>query len=304
MNRFIVIPILCGIICTSCIRLVDDTTTTDSCQKTDTFVPIGPPPPPDKVSSKNDWVRELKQKNPNKDSVSLYFKFDTIINNYEVSGIFYPRCCNIEELRNRSFDGYAVIYYFHNTLTDKTYTYTSYRETFSRGYEGDNLRRLQFMDNPDNYHNGDAYLFHYSLERWEANDVLLPYPEYQFYDADFDGEDDLVISHIGTGPLGATYYDIYKFTDNGLVCIAPVSDIQHGFGIDHLTRFDPAKKTITCYHWGGADMYGKSVYKFDKNGTLHFIDYSEYEIWDDFGYKIEVKQTWIYKLLIKLFFSR
>ena len=41
----------------------------------------------------NNWVQELKNKNPLKDStnyISVYFRFDTIINDFEVSGILYP----------------------------------------------------------------------------------------------------------------------------------------------------------------------------------------------------------------------
>lgn len=39
------------------------------------------------------WVHELEAKNMFKDSaniISVYFRFDTIINGFEVSGILYP----------------------------------------------------------------------------------------------------------------------------------------------------------------------------------------------------------------------
>lgn len=41
----------------------------------------------------NNWVQELESKNPLKDSteyISVYIRFDTIINDFEVSGILYP----------------------------------------------------------------------------------------------------------------------------------------------------------------------------------------------------------------------
>ena len=39
------------------------------------------------------WVRELETKdmlNDSANTISVYFRFDTIINNFEVSGILYP----------------------------------------------------------------------------------------------------------------------------------------------------------------------------------------------------------------------
>lgn len=41
----------------------------------------------------NNWVQELENKNPLKDSteyIRVFFRFDTIINDFEVSGILYP----------------------------------------------------------------------------------------------------------------------------------------------------------------------------------------------------------------------
>ena len=45
------------------------------------------------ISCTPTWVHELEVKNMFKDSaniISVYFRFDTIINDFEVSGILYP----------------------------------------------------------------------------------------------------------------------------------------------------------------------------------------------------------------------
>lgn len=48
---------------------------------------------PVKVSAKAQWVQELAKKNPLKDSTNItgvYFRFNTIVNDFEVIGVFYP----------------------------------------------------------------------------------------------------------------------------------------------------------------------------------------------------------------------
>jgi hypothetical protein len=52
---------------------------------------------PEKVDSEAQWVQELAKKNPLKDSInitSVYFRFDTIINDFEVNyllSVLLPR---------------------------------------------------------------------------------------------------------------------------------------------------------------------------------------------------------------------
>lgn len=60
--------------------------------------------------TKPNWVQELEGKNPLKDSadvISVYFRFDTIVNDYEVSGIYQRQTI----LCQRSKGGMGVLYW-------------------------------------------------------------------------------------------------------------------------------------------------------------------------------------------------
>lgn len=77
------------------------------------------------ASCKPTWVRELESKNPFKNDtnyVSVYFHFDTIINDFEVSGILYPYYDEVH-----GWNGYenGVRLFFHSLKTDKEYVWTS-----------------------------------------------------------------------------------------------------------------------------------------------------------------------------------
>ena len=71
------------------------------------------------AACKPSWVRELERKNPLRDSTqytSVYFRFDTIINDFEVSGILYPAYEDVH-----GWNGYenGVRLFFHSLKTDK-----------------------------------------------------------------------------------------------------------------------------------------------------------------------------------------
>ena len=79
----------------------------------------------------NNWMQELENKNPLKDSteyISVYFRFDTIINDFEVSGILYPY---YSEQYGWSMYENGVRLFFHSRNTSKEYIWTDYDDTFS-----------------------------------------------------------------------------------------------------------------------------------------------------------------------------
>ncbi|MBR1373558.1 hypothetical protein IJ556_03795 [bacterium] len=85
---------------------------------------------PLKVSAKAKWVQKLAEKNPLKDSInnitSVYFRFDTIVNDFEVNGVFYP-----SYIPEYGWDAYenGVNLYFHSLKTDKEYCFTTWDVT-------------------------------------------------------------------------------------------------------------------------------------------------------------------------------
>lgn len=48
-------------------------------------------------------------------------------------------------------------------------------------------------------------------------ELIYRYAEYQFWDVDNDGENELLLGFYGGGPHGITAYETYEITDSGLV---------------------------------------------------------------------------------------
>ena len=229
------------------------------------------PTMPYKVSSNSQWVIDLQQKNPLKDSAnytSVYFRFDTILNNFEVSGILYPR-----PAENYGWEAHesGVRLFFHNLKTDKEYIWTNMDEIeneFKPYFMSINVTNIICDKHSKAFEDGDAYIFRYDTRTYEySNNSLLPYVEYQFYDADYDGEDELILGYYVGGPHGSPAYEIYELTDSGLVRKEVEGECCFGFDAD--TKFDPGNRIITNRLYEGAYAWGDYFYKVDDKGNIH-----------------------------------
>ena len=229
------------------------------------------PTMPYKVSSHSEWVKELKKKNPLKDSTiitSVYFRFDTILNDFKVSGILYPR-----PAENYGWEAHesGVRLFFHNLKTDKEYIWTNMDEIeneFKPYFMSINVTNIICDKHSKAFEDGDAYIFRYDTRTYEySNNSLLPYVEYQFYDADYDGEDELILGYYVGGPHGSPSYDIYELTDSGLVRKGVEGECCFGFDAD--TKFDPGNRIITNRLYEGAYAWGDYFYKVDDKGNIH-----------------------------------
>ena len=226
---------------------------------------------PEKVDSEAQWVRELAKKNPLKDSsniTSVYFRFDTILNDFEVSGILYPRSAE-----NYGWEAHesGVRLFFHNLKTDKEYIWTNMdkvEDEFKPYFMSINVTNIICDKRSKAFKDGDAYIFRYDTRTYEYSDnALLPYAEYQFYDADFDGEDELILGYYIGGPHSSPSYDIYELTDSGLV--RKEVEGESYFWLDADTKFDQENRIITNRLHEGAYAWGDYVYKVDDNGNIH-----------------------------------
>ena len=231
---------------------------------------------PCKVASDVSWVHELECKNPLKDSaniVSVYFRFDTIVNNFEVSGILYPKYND-----GYGWEGYesGARLFFHSRQTDKEYIWTNmdYKEEAYKPYfMSINVVNIICDKHFNGFKNGDAYIFRYDTTTYEYSDnnSLLPYAEYQFYDADFDGEDELILGSYVGGPHGSPGFEIYDFTDSELV-LKKVTNKDDHFSFDTSTIFDLENKTITnILYCGACGYWGEYDYKTDEKGNLYLL---------------------------------
>lgn len=226
---------------------------------------------PQRASSNSLWVQELKQKNPLKDSINhtnVYFRFDTILNDYEVSGVLYPSYS--KEYGWEAHES-GVRLFFHNIKMDKEYLWTNmnYKEEAYKPYfMSINVTNIICDKHFKEFKDGDAYIFHYDTTTYRNSDnSLLPYAEYQFYDADFDGEDELILGYYTGGPHGSQSFEIYEMTDSELV--EKRVEGECNFWLDSSTKFDPENRTITNTFYDGAYAWGDYVYTVDEKGNIH-----------------------------------
>lgn len=252
---------------------------------------------PEKVDSEAQWVQELAKKNPLKDSsniTSVYFRFDTIINDFEVNGIFYP-----SYFPEYGWDAHenGVYLYFRSLKTGKEYCYTIWNDTcgyFSSYFMSINISNIVCDKTFDGYKNGDAYIFRYNTTIDTISDnSLLPYAEYQFYDADFDGEDELIIGSYVGGPHGSPCYEIYDMTDSGLF-IKRADDGFSSFWLDSDSEFDSENKQIRNTIYEGAYAWGEYIYNVNEEGQYHLLCHMYFV--SDFDHNIVHSDTTFYKL--------
>ena len=220
----------------------------------------------------NNWVQELESKNPLKDStnyISVYFRFDTIINDFEVSGILYPYYSGKSgwsDIEN------GVRLFFLSRKTGKEYIWTDWDNScscFQNIFMSKNVYDIVHSEGFSGFKNGDTYIFNYDTHQSEnAQNPFYPNAEYQFYDIDFDGEDELLLNYYHGGPQGGLMSEPYKITDTALVPITPIGD-SSVFGFDENTTIDPDNKTIANILYSGICEWGTYCYHFDENGDLY-----------------------------------
>ena len=223
------------------------------------------------------WVRELETKDIHKgcaNNISVYFRFDTIINSFEVSGILYP---NYSEEYGWSYAENGARLFFYNQETDIEYTWTDWKkeyQCFKNTFMSKNVQDIVLSEDFKGFHDGDYYTFHYDTSTQKnPQNPLLPNAEYQFYDIDFDGEDELLLNYYHGGAKGGSAYEIYEMTDSGLIRKDVVGKEGH-FALDGNTIINPEEKTIISFLWCSVAECGIYGYKVHDNGDI----YSAYHI--------------------------
>ena len=229
------------------------------------------------ISCTPTWVRELENKNMHKDSannISVYFRFDTIINNFVVSGILYP---NYSEEYGWSYAENGVRFFFASLNTNKEYVWTEWKEDykcFKNTFMSKNVQDIVLSEDFKGFHDGDYYTFHYDTSTQKnPQNPLLPNAEYQFYDIDFDGEDELLLNYYHGGAKGGSAHEIYEMTDTGLVQKEVIGEEGY-FALDGNTIINPEDKTITSFLWSSVSECGLYGYQVHDNGDI----YSAYHI--------------------------
>lgn len=231
-----------------------------------------------------DWKQELEQKSlqlkspyvDNPDLVRVYFTFDTIVNDYKVTGIFYP---TVDDAKNH--DG-GVFLLMRNVVTGKEYEWTNYdhkSQTFTSAFISKNICDLIEDSAFSGFKDGDSYVFIYHNEhdtmRWAGYDEPEIFPlksnaEFQFYDVDFDGRDELLISCYRCDLYRPKAFDVYELTNRGLK--------KRTMEINSFTRFDKNRnRTSTMAHNGPSQLI-LHEYESTGRGNLRLKWHTTYQL--------------------------
>ena len=165
-----------------------------------------------------EWVTRLNELSSYMQGDTLidtYFKYNQIINGYEVTGRWRPF--------NKDSEIGPVLMNFRNIETGGEFQYFNprYRSydtdnvTYSKGFKGHQKGDINYF----NYTSPDTLDF--SKEK-NGNPSVEYISSFLFMDVDFDGEDEFIASDYYTGEVGLNY-EVYDITDNGLVRIDTIS---------------------------------------------------------------------------------
>ena len=182
--------------------------------------------------------------------INVYFKYNQIVNGYEVTGRWMP-------FEPHSETG-CVIMNFRHTTSGQAFQYVENIHhnfdmdeiTFSKGFKG--------------YQNGDVYYLDYIANENPdeyKDSPLYYYAPFQFYDVDFDGEQELLINDCDQIKGGNTYR-AYKVGENDIEQM----DYVPFNTLDNEVTFDKPNKKIRLHYFDG--VFDSSSIVFSKCPTI------------------------------------
>lgn len=184
--------------------------------------------------------------------INVYFKYNQTVKGYEVTGRWMPYGKNIETG--------DVVLNFHHQETGNEFQY------FGKKYNSFDTDEITFAKDFKGHQNGDIHYFNYTspdtidqFKEYNDNSPIGYYSSFQFFDIDFDGNDELLISDMYKGQAGNNY-SVYKLTKNGLQELTYMP-------LDRLTNMDKIdlkNKTITIVEDDGADDEAEFYFSFKK----------------------------------------
>ena len=174
-----------------------------------------------------------EQTTENNLSICVYFKFDKPIQDYTIEGTFYP-------FSNNSETG-QVEATFKSRKTGQSFVFSNVGQKeegtdVPAKFSGFNIDRIVFSDEFKGWDIIDTVTFIYNTTK-EPNDnsPILYAAEFQFYDIDNDGTDELLVNQWDRH-RGGNYYDIYDITESGL----KMKTVLGKESIDNMTLLNTA----------------------------------------------------------------
>ena len=194
-------------------------------------------------------------------SLTVHIKYDKPINGYMVTGELFP-------FNDQSETGQVTLSFKSiSGGQDFVYSNVGKYEDCSRKYPakftGYNIYEYIFAEENARFHDGDTLVFHYNTEPGIfENSPLYYYAEFQFFDVDFDGQKEFLVSDYYRG-RGGNNYDVYEITPKGLEkkTFAPFDRICN------ITVFDARRRVITDILPDGVFSTEYTEYKIATDGN-------------------------------------
>lgn len=193
--------------------------------------------------------------------ITVHIKYDKPINGYMVTGEFYPFDAQSEtgqvSLNFKSITG-RQDFVFSNVGK-----FEDGNKTTPAKFTGYNICEYIFADENAHFHDGDTLVFHYNTKLGIFEESpLYYYAEFQFFDVDFDGKEEFLVSDYYRGK-GGNDYEVYEITPKGLKKKA-----FKPFGrITNITVFDAEKRVITDVIHDGVFSSEYTEYKISPDGN-------------------------------------
>ena len=193
--------------------------------------------------------------------LTVHIKYDKPINGYQVTGEFFPFSDQSETgqviLRFKSISG------GHDFVYSNVGAYEDNNKKFPAKLTGYNICKYIFADESTRFHDGDTLVFHYNTEPGIFEDSpLYYYAEFQFYDVDFDGKEEFLVSDFYRG-RGGNNYDVYEITPKGL----KKKTFKPFDRITNTTVFDADRSVITDVTHDGVFTSEYTEYRIASDGN-------------------------------------
>ena len=215
-------------------------------------------------------IRANNQKDNKEQKICVKLIYDEPIEGYVVTADWQP-------FKAMDCETGLITINFRNISTGKEFQYVN-NEKFS-SYHTD---LITFAEGFGGYKNGDTYTIQYISKPSHFEESQIDYYlPFQFYDVDFDGEKELLISDYYQGQQG-NYYEVFEITDSGL----EAKQYPPFNSVDNMMKFDSQNKIITFYTHSGA-YFSCSMY-FQKITTS---TQQQIIIPNDFDEKLRQKLT-------------